>query len=218
MINLQPLDEHVTYLILVRHGATEANEQRPYILQGDAVDLNLSEAGRRQARAVGEFLANYPLAAVHTSTLKRAIETAEAIAGHHQLEVETHPEFKEADVGSWEGLDWGTIMERYPEEHARFFENPAVNPYLGGESYNDVHTRASSKLGELIGRYRGKAFAVVAHNVVNRALLAPLLGIDMRFAKEIAQANTGVNILKHDGERTKVVTLNSFFHLEGHVF
>ena len=218
MINFQPSDERVTYLILVRHGATTANEQRPYILQGDAIDLNLSETGRRQAKAVGEFLAKYPLAAVHASTMKRAIETAEAIAGHHELEVETHPELKEADVGSWEGLDWGTIMERYPEEHARFFEDPAVHPYLGGESYNDVHARASVKLDELIDRYRGKAFAVVAHNVVNRSLLAPLLGIDMRLAKEIAQANTGVNILKNDGGRTKVVTLNSFFHLEGHEF
>lgn len=218
MINFQPPDENVTYLILVRHGATDANEQRPYILQGNAIDLNLSEAGRRQATAVGEFLAKYPLAAVHASTMKRAVETAEAIAGHHELDVETHPELKEADVGAWEGLDWATIMERHPEEHARFFENPAENPYLGGESYNDVHARASAKLEELIDRYRGQTFAVVAHNVVNRSLLAPLLGVDMRYAKEIAQANTGVNILKNDGERTKVVTLNSFFHLEGHAF
>ena len=218
MINFRPTEEHVTYLILVRHGATEANEQRPYILQGDGIDMNLSETGRQQAKAVGEFLAKYPLDAIHASTMKRAIETAESIAGHHNLPVETHPELKEADVGTWEGLDWGTIMERDPEEHARFFENPAENPYLGGESYNDVHARASSKLDELIDRYRGKAIAVVAHNVVNRALLAPILGVDMRYAKEIAQANTGINILKNDGERTKVVTLNSFFHLEGHEF
>jgi len=218
MINFHPPDENVTYLILVRHGATQANEQRPYILQGDAIDLNLSETGRQQAKAVGEFLAKSPVAAVHCSTMKRAIETAEAIAGHHNLKVETHPELKEADVGTWEGLDWGTIMERYPEEHARFFENPAENPYLGGESYNDVHARASAKLEELIGRHRGTTFVVVGHNVVNRSLLAPLLGVDMRLAKEIAQANTGVNILKNDGQRTKVVTLNSFFHLEGHEF
>lgn len=218
MINFRPADANVTYLILVRHGATEANEQRPYILQGDAIDLNLSETGRQQAKAVGEFLAKYPLSAIHASTMKRAIETAEAIAGHHDLTVETHAELKEADVGTWEGLDWGTIMERYPEEHARFFENPAENPYLGGESYNDVHARASAKLEELIDRYRGKTIAVVAHNVVNRSLLAPLLGVDMRRAKEIAQANTGVNILKNDGQTTKVVTLNSFFHLEGHEF
>lgn len=218
MINFRPADDQTSYLILVRHGATEANEQRPYILQGDAIDLNLSENGRRQATAVGEFLANYPVTAVYASTMKRSIETAETIARHHQLTVEQHPELKEADVGAWEGLDWGTIMERYPEEHARFFANPAENPYLEGESYNDVHQRAAPKINELIERHRGEAFVVVAHNVVNRALLAPIMGVDMKFAKEIAQANTGVNILKNDGHRTKLITLNSFFHLEGHEF
>jgi broad specificity phosphatase PhoE len=218
MINFRPTDENTTYLLLVRHGATEANEQRPYILQGDGIDMNLSENGRRQATAVGQFLSQYPLSAVYASTMKRSIETAETIAQHHDLTVEQHAELKEADVGAWEGLDWGTIMERNPEAHARFFANPAENPYLDGESYNDVHNRAAPKINELLDRHRGKAFAVVAHNVVNRALLAPIMGVDMKYAKEIAQANTGVNILKNDGHRTKLVTLNSFFHLEGQEF
>ena len=182
MINFRPADSSVTYVLLVRHGATEANEQRPYILQGDAIDLNLSENGRKQAEAVGNFLANYPLAAIHASTMKRAIETAEHIAGHHSLEVQTHAELKEADVGEWEGMDWGSIMEKHPEEHAKFFANPAENPYLGGESYNDVHKRASAKLNDLIEQHRGEAIAVIAHNVVNRALLAPILGVDMQYA------------------------------------
>ena len=218
MINFRPADANTTYLLLIRHGATEANEQRPYILQGDGIDLNLSANGRKQAEAVGHFLSKYPLAAIYASTMKRSIETAETIAGHHGLTVEQHPELKEADVGAWEGLDWGTIMERDPQAHALFFDNPAENPYLDGESYNDVHNRAAPKLNELIDRHRGEAIAVVAHNVVNRALLAPILGIEMRYAKGIAQANTGVNILKNDGQETKIVTLNSFFHLEGHEF
>lgn len=218
MINFQPSDKNVTHLLLVRHGATEANEQRPYILQGDGIDLNLSENGRKQADAVGKFLSSYSFSAVYASTMKRSIETAETIARHHGLKIEEHPELKEADVGAWEGLDWGTIMEQYPEAHARFFENPAENPYLEGESYNDVHNRAAPKLKELIDKHRGESIVVVAHNVVNRALLAPILGIDMRYAKGIAQANTGVNILKNDGKETKIVTLNSFFHLEGHEF
>lgn len=218
MINFRPTDENTTYLLLVRHGATEANEQRPYILQGDGIDMNLSANGRQQADAVGQFLSSYPVSAVYASTMKRSIETAETIAQHHSLTVEQHAELKEADVGAWEGLDWGTIMERNPEAHARFFANPAENPYLDGESYNDVHNRAAPKINELIDKHRGEAIVVVAHNVVNRALLAPIMGVDMKYAKEIAQANTGVNILKNDGQRTKLVTLNSFFHLQGYEF
>ena len=122
------------------------------------------------------------------------------------------------DVRPGEQLDWATIEGRDPEPYRRFMENPGEHPYLGGESYGDVHRRAEPVIREILDRHRGEAVVVVAHNVVNRALLAPLLGLELRVAKEIAQANTGVNILKDAGGHTKVVTLNSFFHLEGQDF
>ncbi|HSG69782.1 MAG TPA: histidine phosphatase family protein [Planctomycetaceae bacterium] len=214
MKNLRPTDSSSTYLFLIRHGATDANEQRPYILQGDSIDLSLSAEGVRQARAVGEFLASLPLSAIYSSNLKRAMETAREIARHHRLELETHPELREANVGQWEGLDWATIAARFPEQHAKFVEDPAMNPYFGGESYGDVHRRASAKVIELAQRHPGETIAVVAHNVVNRAILAPILGIDLKLAKDIQQVNTGVNLIKISAEKSKVVMLNALFHLE----
>jgi broad specificity phosphatase PhoE len=67
---------------------------------------------------------------------------------------------------------------------------------------------------ELAARHRGETIAVVAHNVVNRAILAPLLGIDLKLAKDIQQVNTGVNLIKVSAEKAKVVMLNALFHLE----
>jgi len=210
----RPADGESTYLLLIRHGTTDANVQRPYILQGRSIDLSLNAQGAGQAAALGEFLAHYPIRAVHTSTLRRAIETAEAIARHHALDVSRHRALDEVDVGKWEGLDWGTIQSRYPEEHARFVAAPASVPYFGGESYEDVYRRSAPKLAELVALHRGEMVAVVAHNVVNRANLAPWLGLDLSAAKEIAQANTGINLIRFRGGEVKVVTLNAFFHLE----
>ena len=54
-------EAHETLLYLVRHGATPANEQRPYVLQGHGIDTSLSDTGRRQAEAVQQAAGCGPL-------------------------------------------------------------------------------------------------------------------------------------------------------------
>jgi broad specificity phosphatase PhoE len=204
----------ITWLYLVRHGATEANERVPYILQGNAMDLPLSAAGERQAQAVADFLPQFPIRHVYSSAMLRARQTAEAIARRLEITPGVAPELHECNVGLWEGLDWKTIQERHPEAHRKFVDNPAVNPYLGGESYSDVLRRAKPAIERLVDVHPGESIAVVAHNVVNRAFLSHLLGLDPRMAPKIAQANCCVNLIRRRGAgRMELVTLNGVFHL-----
>jgi broad specificity phosphatase PhoE len=206
-------ESDVTWLYLVRHGATEANERVPPILQGNGIDLALSPEGMRQAEAVASFLKRYPIRRVYTSALKRARQTAATIAAPLGLEPEVDADLQECNVGLWEGLDWRTIEARYPEAHRRFVENPADNPYLGGETYGDVLRRAQPVINRLLAAHAGESIVVVAHNVVNRVLLARLLGLDVRLAPTIAQGNGCVNLICRRAERTELVTLNALFHL-----
>src|SRR5262249_17805179 len=113
----------------------------------------------------------------------------------------------------WEGLDWGTISQRYPTEHASFVSNPAEAPYLGGESYGDVLRRARPVVGRLLDENAGRSIAVVAHNVVNRVILADLMGLDLRLAPKIAQGNGCINLIRRRAGRTELVTLNALFHM-----
>ncbi len=208
-------ESDATWLYLVRHGATEANERLPYILQGNAIDLPLSPTGERQARAAAEFLRSFPIRRVYSSNMLRARQTAEAIAGQLGITPAVEPLLHECDVGLWEGFDWGTIRERYPDEHRRFIENPAENPYLGGESYGDVLRRTRPIIEKLLDLHAGEKIAVVAHNVVNRALVADLMGLDLRLAPKIIQANCGVNLIRRQGGLTQLITLNAQFHVDG---
>jgi broad specificity phosphatase PhoE len=203
----------ITWLYLVRHGATEANERVPYILQGDAMDLPLSAAGQRQAQAVADFLPQFPIRHVYSSAMLRARQTADAIARRLELTAGVAPELHECNVGLWEGLDWGTIRDRYPEAHRSFVDNPAENPYLGGESYTDVLRRTKPAIERLLDAHPGESIAVVAHNVVNRAFLSHLLGLDPRLAPKIAQANCCVNLIRRRAGKLDLITLNSVFHL-----
>lgn len=204
----------VTYLYLIRHGATAANEQRPYVLQGQGVNHGLSETGKRQASQLGSFLGDRKIHHVYSSPMVRAVETAQAIAQHHALDVKTIDEILEVNVGQWETLNWDEVMRDYPDEYRRFMDDPAQNGYVGGESYQDVFQRCQPVLGRLLDKHHGETVVLVAHNVVNRVLLAPLLGIELRRAKDVRQTNAGINVIKHRGGETNLITLNSVFHLD----
>jgi broad specificity phosphatase PhoE len=202
-----------TYLYLIRHGATDANERRPYILQGRGVNYGLSTNGRAQAAAVAEFLKTFTLHRIYGSGLLRSIETAQAIAAHHHLEVQSIDELAECHVGQWEGLDWDTIMARHPKEWEAFQTNPAECGYLGGESYADVLRRVRPIFERLLEQHVGEAIAVVAHNIVNRVYLADLMGLDLCKAKDLKQANACVNVVRYEAGRATLMTLNACFHL-----
>jgi broad specificity phosphatase PhoE len=207
-----PADQSTLYL--VRHGATDANLRRPYVLQGRGIDLALNETGTQQAQRVAALLAMRSVRAIYASPMRRALETAQAIAARCRLDVIVRDELVECNVGRWEGLSWDGIRERFPKEYEDFQRDPSRFPYLGGETYGDVARRVVPVLEQLLEQHQGERFAVVAHNIVNRVSVATFLGFDLAKAKEIHQANGGVNVIRRESGRTQLVSLNSEFHLE----
>lgn len=202
-----------TLILLIRHGATDANLLRPYILQGRTLNGPLSTTGRQQVEQAGKFLSSFPIDHVYASPMLRAVQSAEIIAEPHGLTVETVEDIAEVDVGEWESKSWDIIEQLDPDYHRQFMENPADIPYKGGESYRDVRNRVVPAFLHLASQHIGKMIAVVAHNVVNRALLAETLQLDLRHAKEIKQHNACINILRYQSEKLDLITLNGVFHL-----
>lgn len=199
--------------LLVRHGATVNNVCYPVKLQGCGSDLPLSAEGLRQAEETSRCLATTALAAVYCSPLLRARQTAEAIARLRGLEVQTVAELTEVDVGQWEGRTWEEVQRQWPDVHAAYMDDPGLMPYLGGESFLQVQQRAHPALQQLLETHPGQLIAVVTHNVVNRVLLAPLLGVPLKLARGIHLDNCGICVLRHRGGITKLITLNSVLHL-----
>lgn len=203
----------VCWLFLARHGATANNLARPPKLQGRRSDPPLSDDGFAQAAALAEALRTQPLAAVYASPLLRARQTAETLAGPHGVAVEAVAAFTECDVGVWEGRDWEEIARTDAEANRLFQHDPAAHPYLGGENLTQVADRAAPALRLIAERHAGQVVAIVAHNVVNRVLLAPLLHLPFSLARTIPQHNCGLNLLKFHGGKLTLVTLNSVAHL-----
>jgi broad specificity phosphatase PhoE len=203
----------ICWLYLVRHGATDNNRADPPRLQGRRTDPALSDEGFEQARQTGRFLADSPVEAVYSSPLLRARQTAEVIAEPHGLGVQIVDDLTEVDVGDWEGRSWDEIQQADPEAYQAFMTDATVNPYLGGENLQTVLDRAVPALERLMETAVGRLIVAVAHNVVNRAYLAHVLGMPVARYRSIPQDNCGLNLLRFCRNRVKAVTINGVFHL-----
>lgn len=204
-----------TTLYLIRHAATDANLAEPARLQGRQLNPPLARVGVRQAEATRDFLAIRAIDSCYCSPLLRAVQTATIVAEPHGLTPCPVEELTECDVGRWEGLDWQTIRSQEADAYARFMANPAVCGYPKGESFDDVHQRASACLEGLLRRHAGEALLVVGHHIVNRTYLAGLLGLRPSQARQVKLDNCGISIVVQDGTTATVCTLNAAFHLQG---
>lgn len=149
-----------TTLLLVRHGETDWNRDRR--VQGHT-DVPLNDEGRRQARALSATLAGQAVAAVYSSDLARASETATIIAEPYGLEVTKVAALREKHFGTWEGLSDVEVLTRYPDAH--------VTGWGDGESTDDMAARVLHAVQEIGAEHPGEAVVVVTHGGPLRALL-----------------------------------------------
>ena len=162
----------MTELLLVRHGETDWNRERRF--QGHA-DPPLNDAGREQAQELAERLAGEDIAAVYTSDLRRARETAEILAARLDREVVALRELREIDVGSWQGLTWPEIEARHPDGASRWHRDG--HGWDSGETYDELGERVVGALREIAGRHPGQTVLVVGHGGTVRATRAFVEGV-----------------------------------------
>jgi broad specificity phosphatase PhoE len=162
----------VTTILLARHGETDWNRDERF--QGHA-DPPLNDRGREQARALAAALAEERLAAVYSSPLGRALETAQIVAAPHGLAAIPVDGLREVDVGSWEGLTTGELTRRFPEQLRRWLGHE--QGWEDGETYEEMGRRVIAALLDLAERHDGERIVVVTHGGPIRAAIAASAGI-----------------------------------------
>ena len=202
-----------TSIYLIRHGATAANREVPYRLQGRALDLPLDEVGVEQAARAAVALSTVEFVAVYSSPLLRARQTAAKLADPRGLETLIDPELIEASLGRWEGLTWDEANARDPELYERFHANPGMTPYPDGESFQQVRERVTPAIARIAAAHPGLKDAMICHNVTARSYLSGLMGIPIDLARAIRQANGGINLVEFEDGRAVVAMVNGCLHL-----
>lgn len=134
-------------------------------------DSPLSERGQHQARALAAGLRDRRVAALLTSDLARALETAQVVGEVLGLEPRLEPGLREMDVGCWSARSHAEIKERWPADYARVRAGEWQVRPGGGETRREVRLRVQDVLERVRRETRGETVAVVTHLGVLRSLL-----------------------------------------------
>lgn len=182
-----------TRVFLVRHGATELSAEDRF---AGAIDVNLSDAGRDQARKLGARLTRENIGCAFASPMKRTMETARLIVEQQGIAVTPVDGIREIAHGRWEGMKRDEVEREYPAEYTRYEDDPYSFAPVGGESGLLVTARALPALLSIVQDHSEQRILIVSHKATIRLLLSSLLGFDPRkYRDRLDQSPCALNIL-----------------------
>ena len=178
-------------IVLARHGETEWSRDGRHT---GRTDIPLTENGRRQARLLGEALAEWSFGRVLSSPLERALDTCR-LAGLADAG-ETTDDLLEWDYGDYEGITTAEIRRQRPDWY--LWRDGCPN----GEDAAAVGERADRVIAE-IEAVEG-AVALFAHGHLLRVLAARWLGLGPQAGALLALSTGTLSVLGYERE-TRVV-------------
>lgn len=163
-------------ILLIRHARYQGMGQR---LAGRTPGLPLDDVGRAQAQALAARLAGVPLAAVYTSPIERARETAEVLAAERALSVQVDEELTEFDFGDWTGRAVDDLVNAGDPAWRTFNRSRSSTAAPNGEHPAACQARMVAALERIAGRHPRSSVAVVSHADPIRSAIAHYLGMPL---------------------------------------
>lgn len=204
----------VTRLYLIRHGQSAGNAEGRF---GGHSPTPLSELGKKQAEMTAEHFARENIAAIYSSDLIRAVQTAEPLAKLVDLPIVKTTAFRERKVGVLEGLTFDESKEKYPEDYYALVKRDIGHVITGGESYRQLLRRTTGALHEILRVHRGEKVVIFSHTGTICFLTLHLLGAIHRKTQTtpwLVTSNCGVNRFEIRGRKNiRAMAINDTRHL-----
>ena len=200
-------------MLLIRHGESIWNQERR--IQGN-LDPDLSDRGRAQAELLAERLKGRPFAALYTSPLRRALDTATILGESAGLAPRSIDGLREIRLGEWEGKTATEIRTASGDLYDRWLDRPLdVSSPPGGEEIRAFQQRAVGAIDSLRRAHIDGGLLVVTHGGVIKVYLCHILGLDLNRLFRIRTDNTAVTEILFNGDTSHLALLNDTCHLNG---
>lgn len=199
----------MTRLFLIRHATNDALTEG--LLYGRSPGVHLNAEGRAQARALAERISTVELAAVYSSPLERARETAGPLADRQGLEVVVHPGLVETDAGEWTGQQLEEVRQLDAWQHLMAY--PAGVRLPGGESLWQVQIRMVAAVEEIRAAHGDGIVAIVSHADPLRVLVSHYLGLAIDLFRRLTISPASITVLDFHALVPRLICLNEVGHL-----
>jgi len=207
-------------LILVRHGATDWNQQRR--VQGLS-NLGLNDTGKRQAEALAQALKNERVDAIYTSPLRRAQETARAISRFHQVEIEILDGLKELDVGEVDGMTYEDMRIHHSEFFTKWMADFTSVRLPGGGTVPELRDQCCAAVKDILEEQRmgvgekcsneDKVVVAITHFFPIMCIICDTLGLDLSYFRRFRLDVASMCTFDFNPERAVLVSFNDTCHL-----
>jgi len=178
-------------LLLIRHGENEYIKKNK--LPGQQAGIHLNERGRKQAAALADSLKELPIQAVYSSSLERALETAEPLAQALKLEVQQRPALMDINIGAWTGRS--LKMLNRVKAWAIVQRAPSLFHFPEGESFLQAQERIVSEVDAIAKAHSKGLVAVVFHADPIKLAIAHYIGLPFDYFQRLAIGTGSVSIL-----------------------
>ncbi len=200
------------HIYIIRHGETDFNKS--HLMQGRGIDASINETGKEQSESIADFFIEIEVERIISSSMKRAIESANSLSDKKGLITERYSELDEMNFGDLEGKPFEEVKEELNYLHESWSNGLLDIPTPNGETPIQVFERANSKAIEILENACESVLVFVLHGRLIRILLSEWLGLGLKNMHKIKHQNGAINHLKWDESKFEAIDLNIISHLE----
>ena len=200
-----------TRFCLVRHGETDWNGEKR--IQGQ-IDIDLNRSGQAQARAVAAGLRGQAFAAVYSSDLLRAWNTAQIAVAGRRIAVSPAPTLRERHFGVLQGVTSREASERHPDVHRHHQARTPDYDYETGESLIVFAARVMASLDALAARHAGQDVLAFTHGGVLDVVYRAATGRALDAPRDFTLPNAAFNWVEHSPSGWRLISWADCSHLD----
>jgi broad specificity phosphatase PhoE len=193
----------MTKFLLIRHATTDSVGIR---LSGRLAGVNLNEAGIQQAQKLAGQFSGTSIAAVYSSPLERAVQTAEAISNVLGIQTTVCEDFLEINFGAWTNLTFKELENEPLFKQFNAFRSFTRIPQ--GETMMEAQLRIIRGMEKLCSRHPHETVVIVSHSDLIKATIAYYSGIPLDMFQRIEISPASVSIIKAGSDYASVELVN----------